>query len=372
MNKPKFESSATKITEQVGNPRASAQPPWQRLQVGTYLFGLVLAAAVSTGTVGCADGFKGSNVQIDFGAGIPAQDKPGVPLVDGHVPANAYFSLYAINETKDEFGVVTDSALFELQRFEIQPVLDLDSPCLIEEDRRAKYRGVHIFQFANRIANDTGIDDIANPPPDSPEIDQIELATAVERVRRARLVGGRVKAITSASVATYPTIGTLCADSPAFDASLIPPVNCADDASNKVRLLRCQEFWAANPEFYEGRDSILASPLNGIYAGVVIGRNPINESGIGGSQFFVDEALGGFDAFAVYWQYDDANNDGAPDYPATVPEEERSRVGQLYMYGNARTITRGVQKVQLTSSTNAAISATMAIFADLGEDNVHF
>lgn len=366
MNKPKFESSTIR---HVGNLRAGLRRPLQLSSILAGAAGLALAVAASSG---CADEFKGSNVQIDFGAGIPAQDKPGIPLVAGHVPANAYFSLYAINEVKDEFGAITESSLFELQRFEIQPVLNLNSPCLIEEDRRAKYRGVHIFQFSNRIANDTGIDDITNPPPGSPEIDQVELATAVERVRRARLVGGQIKAITSASAATYPATGTLCADAPGFDSTLIPPANCADDASNNVRLLRCQDFWAANPDFYEGRDSILASPINGIYSGVVVGRNPINESGIGGSQFFVDEALGEFNAYAVYWQYDDANNDGEPDYPASVPAADRSPIGQLYMYGNARTITRGVQKVQLTSITNAAISATMAIFADLGEDNVHF
>lgn len=82
----------------------------------------------------------------------------------------------------------------------------------------------------------------------------------------------KIKAITSASAATYPVIGTKCADAADFDPMLIPPATCADDESNNVRLLRCQEFWAAHPDFYEGRDSILASPLNGVYAGVVVGQ----------------------------------------------------------------------------------------------------
>ena len=360
MNTPKLFASLTQAAHHA--PRSAA----------LHSLGLALGFAAAASGAGCVDEFKGSNVQIDFAAAIPAQDKPGVPLVAGHVPANAHFRLYAINETKDETGVVTSSSLFELQRFEIQNVLNLSSPCLIDEDLRSRYRGVHVFQIANRIANDTGITDITNPPPESPERDLIELATAQERVSRARTVGAQVKAITSASPVTYPTIGTKCSDAADFDATLIPPPNCADDESNRVRLLRCQDFWAANPDFYEGRDSILASPLNGIYAGVVVGRNPINQSAIGGSQFFVDEALGGFGAFAVYWQYDDADGDGQPDYPASVPMAERSSVGQLYMYGTASTITRGVQKVQMRSITNAALNANMAIFADLGEDNVHF
>jgi hypothetical protein len=320
----------------------------------------VVATWLAGAAAACNSGFVGSNVQIDFGAAIPAQDRPGVPLVAGRVPADAHFALYAIKEVRDQAGALVSSAAFEVQRFEILPALDLTSPCLIEADTRSPYHGIHLFQIANRIANDTGIDDIANPPPAVPESEIILLSTSRERISRARSIGGTtgIKAITSASSAKYPAIGTKCSDTAGFDATLIPPPNCADDESNRVRLAQCEAFWKDNPDYYEGRDSILTAPVGGKIDGVVVGRNPTNQSAIGGSNFFVDEALTGAVAYAVYWQYDNIT--------------DPSDLGTLYMYGRTSQPTRGVTKVKLVSPLNSTINATMAIFENLGEDNVHF
>ena len=137
----------------------------------------------------------------------------------------------------------------------------------------------------------------------------------------------------------------------------------------------CQAAWARDPNLFEGTDRVLTSPLNGTTYGIVdIAQNPINLAPVGGAQFFVDEALDDFDGFAIYWQYDDANHDGKPDYPTSVPLTEQQRSSaRCCCSASPTTPTRGVIHVahdQLRRSRR--LTAELAIFADLDEDDVHF
>src|SRR5262249_3582108 len=112
--------------------------------------------------------------------------------------------------------------------------------------------------------------------------------------------------------------------------------------------------------------------LNGSTYGMVDGFNPVNMGAVGGAGFFVDEMLEPFDSYAIYWQYDDADNDGTPDYPASVPAEEQHEAGQLLLFGKVTTPARGVYHVHMTSTAMPTVTAEIAIFPNLGEDNVSF
>jgi hypothetical protein len=90
---------------------------------------------------------------------------------------------------------------------------------------------------------------------------------------------------------------------------------------------------------------------------MVDGVNPINLAPIGGAQFFVDEGLDDFDGFAIYY-----SADGAP----------ADDLGTLLLFGRPESITRGVIRVPMTSLISPAITATLAIFANVDEDVVHF
>jgi hypothetical protein len=100
--------------------------------------------------------------------------------------------------------------------------------------------------------------------------------------------------------------------------------------------------------------------------------NPVNLAPVGGAQFFADEKLDDFEGYAIYWQYDDANHDGMPDYPASLPLDQRFELGTQLLYGKPEAPTRGVIHVRMTNSTNPSLTADLAIFANLDEDEVHF
>jgi hypothetical protein len=100
---------------------------------------------------------------------------------------------------------------------------------------------------------------------------------------------------------------------------------------------------------------VLTAPLGGVTHGMVDGRNPINMAPVGGAQFFLDEALDDIDAYAIYTQAD------GMDTPGT----------QL-LFGRPTMQTRGVLHVHLVSPADPALTAELAVFADLGQDDVHF
>jgi len=298
---------------------------------------------------GCIDGFKGSNVQIDFVAQFPAQASSYGTALAGQFEPNSHFTLYGVDGLPDGSG----SALFSLQEFEIHPVVDLDSPCYIDVGEHVPFPGLHVSQFVAQMRMKTGINDIANPPAGASEQDKIDMATALQREQNVIALGGPtgLKVVSSSSSGSYPKVAADCNGS---DAE-IPPKTCTLADANARRLKLCQAAWAADPNYFEGSDRVLTKPLNGQTYGFVDGTNPINFSPVGGAQWFIDEGVKEMDAFAIYHDVD-----GMP-----AP-------GALVFYGEPTMVARGVEHVHLTDPSDPSLSANVAVFANVGEDDVHF
>jgi hypothetical protein len=301
---------------------------------------------------GCVDGFRGSNVQIDLSGATPVQAPVlgmGGPT---DLPASSHFTLFAIQQ-----GPAQDR-LFEIERFEIHRIVDPSSPCFIDVGEHVPHPGLHVTQYAKKIEEDTGITDPANPPPTATEQQKILVATALQRIANVNALAGPmgIKVVTSASTAVYPTMAAACGG----PADQIPPPMCIDDASNQRRLQLCQAAWKADSNLFEGTDLVLTAPLNGTTRGFVDGGNPIALGvQVGGAQFFVDEALDNIDAYAIYTQEE------------RPPPEAPPPPVQL-LFGRPTMPTRGVLHVHLVSPGTPVLTAEMAIFADLGQDDVHF
>lgn len=316
---------------------------------------------------GCVDPFAGSNVQFDFSRAMPSQAAPGVTPDTTQLPSNTHFTFYAF-ELDPMAG-----RLFAVQDFEVHPVVDLNSPCYIDVGDHVEHPGLHVSQYEKVIDADVGIPDYTMPPASATELDKEKAGTAHKRMENiGKLLGSTgmpMFVISSASAAQYDPA---MVDTGCTDTAKIPAPTCTDEASNKRRLELCQKFWSDHPEFYEGTDRVLTAPLSGTMHGMVDGTNAINSAPVGGSQFFVDEALAGFDGFAVYWQYDDANGDGKPDYPASVPADQQTVAGTLLLFGKPTMPTRGVMHVQMSSPISRSLTAELAIFANLNQDSTHF
>lgn len=308
---------------------------------------LIQSVVVAAALAGCVDGFRGSNVQIDLPPSMPRQASYGLPPAAGQLPAAAYFSLWGIQEGTDR------ESLFELQRFEIHPIVDLQSPCFIDVGEHVPFPGLHVSQFSAMMAIETGIPDISMPPPGATEEDKIDAATARQRMSNIAALGGPtgIKVVTTATPSVYPDVAPDCTR---VDG-MIPPPTCTDDDSNAQRLALCQASWDDDARLWEGTDRILTLPLNGTTFGMVVGRNPVNQGPVGGAQWFVDEDLDTMDAFALYWQMDGVEGPGT-----------------LLMYGTPYVSTRGVRHVELVSPTNSLFNADLVIFSDLDEDHVNF
>jgi hypothetical protein len=276
----------------------------------------------------------------------PAQASPTETPRPNQLPTDSHYRLYSI---KEQDGV---EHVFEVQRFEVHQIVDPSSPCFIDADEHVPYLGLHVTQYVAKVAEVTGITDVANPPPNTTEQQRIDAATAVQRDANVRALAGDtgIKVVTSASAGAYGPVDADCT------GSGLPPPSCIDDESNARRLRLCTEAWAADPLLYEGTDRVLTRPLNGVTFGFVVGLNPINLAPVGGAQFFVDEALGNTDEYALYSQMD-----GVED-----------TLGELVMSGRPTSPTRGVRHVRMTSPLSPNISADLAIFEDLGEDDTHF
>src|SRR5262245_60770385 len=267
------------------------------MMIRTALLGVMLCA--------CVEGFTGSNVQMDLSPGTPVEASPGATPAATEIPSNAHYTLYAIRH-----GDLGDS-LFEVDQFEIHRIVDLASPCFIDVGEHVPHPGLHVSQFAQVIAADNGftvtngVVDLANPPAAATDAQKIDVATAVQRQINVEALASDlgIKAVTSASVATYPNFAPDC-NGPDM---LVPPPTCTDDASNARRLALCQTAWQADGNLFEGTDRVLTSPLNGVTHGMVDGLNPLNLAPVGGAQLYVDESLASASAFAIYWQFDDAN-----------------------------------------------------------------
>jgi hypothetical protein len=302
--------------------------------VRNFALGLIALA-------GCIDEYQGSNVQIDFGPAMPVQASAYAPAPGpGELPSNIHFTLYAFSD-----GVAADGTpvgrLFELQRFEIHRIVDLRSPCFIDVGDNVPFPGLHVSQFADMVEAKAGSDDI-------------DIGTAMQRQRNVDALASDMglKAVTSASTTGYTGIAPDC-----VDTSRIPPPACVDADSNRRRLAMCEESWDADGTYFEGTDRVLTAPLNGTTHGMVTGLNPVNLAPVGGSQFFVDEALDDFDGFGVYYQ-----DDGAPD----------DELGTQLLFGKPTAPTRGVIHVHMTSLVSPGLAADIAIFSAIDEDDVHF
>lgn len=323
----------------------------------TRIDGILVSVFAASALAGCVDGFRGSNVQIDFAPTVGPQGAPDP----------TYFTLYAVDQVADESGVVTAEYLFAVHDFRIQPAIDLASPCAIELE--APYPGLHISAFPAKEREQTGVTDPTLPGQDERAVERV--LTADQRLAAATMMQS-IKAVTSAGFATYPAVATACVEDQAgVDPALIPPANCIGATSNARRLALCQAAWAAAPTRYEGTDRSLTAPLAGEAYGFVQGQNPLTGAPLGGSQMFVDEVLIA-DAYAINWQYADLDGNGTPDYPASVPAEDRSPTGFGYLSGFPRQVARGVTQVPLVSTTDRTVNANMAIVADLGDDPVQF
>ncbi len=344
----------------------------RRVRADAGVLALVLAAA------GCVEAFDGSNVQIDFNSGVQTNTRPGDTPQPDQPPANTHYVLYGADlvyqrdannrPVLDVAGqpVILRSFLFEVQRFEIRSAIDRSSPCFIDLER-TRFPGIHVTQYAAAVRAATGITDPFLPGQDPDDV--TDVLTADRRASNLPLIESALKAVTSYADFRYPAIGTQCANEAGVDRMLIPPATCADPESNALRLERCRLAWAANPEFYEGSDKVFTLPLNGRFFGMVEGMNPINNGFVGGSGFFVDPNLVDLEAYVLNWQYDDLDHDGAPDVPIGSPS---SPTGFPYMQGKPVQVTRGTFTVSLRHATNPRITATMAIFPNLGSDDVHF
>jgi hypothetical protein len=302
---------------------------------------------------GCVNGFSGSNLEIDFTTATQAVASAYAPRA-GDLPAGTQFTLYAFQNGTDSQGNPV-GRLFAASTFELHHIIDLGSPCFIDVGAHVPHPGLHVTQYAKVILADNGYTsgDISMPPPGATQQQMIEAGTAVQRGIDIQLLAGDmgIKVVTSASGTHYAQVGASCGGT----GSTIPPPSCTDDASNALRLSLCQQTWSGDAELFEGTDRVLVQPLNGTTYGPVDGLNPITQSAVGGAGLYVNDNLDGFDGFAIY----------------TLSPGEKSP-GTLRLFGSPTMPTRGVIHVHMTDPADATLTADMAIFANLGDNNVQF
>jgi hypothetical protein len=153
---------------------------------------------------GCVEGFRGSNVQLDLSPGTPVQALVMGAAMAGELPASTHFAIYGIQED------AAQDRLFELERFEVHRIVDPTSPCFIDAGDHVRHPGLHVTQYAAKIAEDTGITDLANPPAGATEQQKIEMATAIQRMANvaalgcARRPGGPTRTCSRAPIACSP------------------------------------------------------------------------------------------------------------------------------------------------------------------------
>jgi len=316
-------------------------------------FALSLSAA-------CVNGFSGSNLEIDFASTTQVLASPYVPDPND-LPSDQHFTLYAFQNGHDEAGDPV-GFLFAVQAFELRHIVDLGSPCFIDVGDHVPHPGLHVSQYKNVILADNGYTVpcdspaacLANPPPGATMQQMVDAATAVQRDLDVQALAGDmgIKVVVSATTTRYGAVATDC-NGP---EDQIPPPTCTDDASNARRLALCQATWQSDPDLFEGTDRVLTQPLNGTTYGTVDGINPISLSAVGGAGFYVNDVLDNNSGYAIYQE-----TNGGP-----TP-------GQLILYGVPTMPTRGVFHVHMTNPDSpGAATADMAIFADLGDDNVQF
>lgn len=338
--------------------------------------GLALGLCLSS-IPACIEPNSGSNVQFDFSEGVQTAADRGTTPQPEQPAADTFYTLYAVDyvfrdadgdgrHDLDENGepLVDQAFVFDVQRFEIRKLIDRASPCFIDVEG-APFPGIHITMYGEKMREVKGV---TNPfDPAVPRNDAIDVLTADRRMELLPRLETELRSVASMSNYQYPAAG------PADDCGTmtqIPHPSCMSDESNAVRLRLCKEQWElAGPDFYEGSDKVFTLPLNGSFFGIVEGRNPINDGEVGGAGVYVDEDLTGIDHFMINWQYKDLNGDGAPDVPAGVTGQD---LGFPYLAGPAERIARGVISATLRNQNSTQIRAELAVFPDLGDDDVNF
>jgi hypothetical protein len=346
---------------------------------------------------GCVEPLRGSNVQMDLSEGVPAVADRGATANPGQAPADTFFTLYAADyEYVDADGdgradldlngepLIAEAFLFEVQRFEIKKLIDTTSPCFIDLPGgagtvgRNYFPGIHITQHARRVREAVGLGPTDSAlDPSIPYDDAVLVLTADRRATLLPRLEGELKAVTSSDATVeagrpdfeYPD--TTAAGECGGSTALIPHPTCTDDESNAHRLAMCQQLWAeAGPSWYEGSDKVFTLPMNGIFYGLVEGMNPVNDVGVvGGAGFYVDENLVGHDAFLIRYQWKDFDGDGMPDVPAG---ETFDIVGKPYLSARSEHFSRGVTSGTFRHATEGTVRGELAVFPDLGDDDVQF
>src|ERR1700759_4333772 len=154
-----------------------------------------------------------------------------------------HFTIYAVQQD------AMQDRLFEVARFELHRIVNPSSPCFIDVGEHVPHPGLHVSQYAAKIPEDTGIPNLANPPPTATEQQKELAATAVQRQANVGLLASSdmgIVAVTSAWTSTYPAVAADCNGPP----EQIPPPTCTDDASNQLRLKLCQAAWKADPDLW--------------------------------------------------------------------------------------------------------------------------
>jgi hypothetical protein len=334
-------SSPSRTASRLPRARGATIPPGMR------------ALAPIAFCAGCVNGFSCSNLEIDFTSATPIVASAYAPR-PGELPPGTHFALYAFQNGTDSQGNPV-GRLFAVATFELHHIVDLASPCFIDVGAHVPHPGLHVSQFKTVILADNGYTsgDISKPPPGATQQQMIAAATAVQRDTNVQLLAGDmgIRVVTSPSTTRYPTVAATCT----VAAGQIPPPSCTDDASNALRLQLCQDTWASDPNLFEGTDRVLTQPLDGTTYGTVDGLNPVNQAPVGGAGIYVNDVLAGFDGYAIYLQ-----STGVPS------------PGTLLLFGTPTMPTRGVTHVHLTDPADATLTANMAIFANLGDNNVQF
>ncbi len=350
--------------------------------------GLVMAVSCLPGCF--IEPNSGSNLEFDFAEAMQTAADRGTTPQPEQPPADTFFTLYATDfEYYDEDGngrpdldmngepLVRQAFVFEVQRFEVRKLIDRASPCFIDVEG-SRFPGIHVTQVAAKIRVELGV---TNPfDPLVPYNDAVDVLTADRRMELLPRLENELKAVASTDAtvepgredflypATAPVGPTGCAETNPGLTDL-PHPTCFDDASNALRLRLCRQLWViAGEDFYEGSDKVYTLPLNGNFYGMVEGMNPVNDGFVGGAGIYVDENLVGHDAYTVNWQYKDLNGDGQPDAPAGMESE----IGQPYLFGRSEHITRGVVNATLRNLNSRTIRGELAVFPNLGDDDVHF
>ncbi len=296
------------------------------------------AALLFIAAASCVEPFRGSKIELYLrpGVQVPGDDDPGF----GKPPSDTHYELY----------VVKDNALFRLAKFDIRPAISTSEKCFIE-DETTRFPGLHSTRVADKL--------LAVAMADSTVSDKEagEIASARARVGAMSALQSTLKVLSlHEDGLTNAAAAQLAAD--------VPNPSLIDDASNADRLRKCRAIFAGHPGYYVGTDKVLTIPVNGTYLGIVEGRDPRNNSFLGGASLDVPEALPEFEFMRINWQFNDPADPRRPT-PA-------SPSGYHYMSGAPFVRTRGVINVSMRHQDFAQIAGEAAIYTNLDDDTVHF